>query len=496
MYNITLKEFLKHSSKANVIPVYKQINADLDTPVSCFLKLAKDKYSFLLESVEGQEKIARYSFLGSRPCLVFSSKGKHVEIIERGKARRFVTAKDPLDEVKKIMKGFRPAAIKGLPRFYGGFVGYIGYDYVRFIEKIPDKNTDELNIPDTFLILTDTILLFDHINHTLKIIVNVILPTSARPVSTKAKARLYRQALKRIEEIDADFRKPVRASELESRSMGDALGGVPISSNFEKSRFCGIVNKAKEHIKAGDIIQVVLSQRFKAKIKKEPFDIYRSLRGLNPSPYMFFLRLDRVTLIGASPELLVRCEDGFVQARPIAGTRRRGRTESEDRALEKELLNDPKEKAEHLMLVDLGRNDIGRIARLGSVKVGNFMSVERYSHVMHLVSEVTGVLDPKYDAYDVLRACFPAGTVSGSPKVRAMEIIDELENIRRSTYAGCVGYVSFSGNLDTCITLRTMAVIGNTAYIQAGAGIVADSMPAKEYVETQNKAKALIEALQ
>lgn len=486
---------MRLSRRSNVIPVYKEINADLDTPVSCFLKLSKDRYSFLLESVEGQEKIARYSFLGSRPSFVLSSKGRHIETRDRGVVRRYIAPKDPLEEIKRIMEGFRPAQIKGLPRFYGGFVGYIGYDYVRFIENIPDKNPDELNVPDTFLILTDKILLFDHINHTLKIIVNVILPSKNRPLSLSARAKRYRDALKNIEAIDRDFRRPVRADELDAAVPGRKAKGS-ISSNFEKSDFCGIVNKAKEHIRAGDIIQVVLSQRFKAKIRREPFDIYRSLRGLNPSPYMFFLQMDRVTLIGASPELLVRCENGIVQARPIAGTRRRGRTEVEDRALEKELLNDPKEKAEHLMLVDLGRNDIGRIAKLGSVKVTNFMAVERYSHVMHLVSEVTGILDKKYDVYDVLRACFPAGTVSGSPKVRAMEIIDELENTRRGTYAGCVGYVSFSGNLDTCITLRTMAVIGDTAYIQAGAGIVADSVPAKEYVETQNKARALIEALQ
>lgn len=495
MYNISQKEFLSLSRRANVIPVYKEINADLDTPVSCFLKLSKDKYSFLLESVEGQEKIARYSFLGSKPCFVLSSKGRHIETRDRGTVRRYIAGKDPLDEIKKIMEGFKPAKIKGLPRFYGGFVGYIGYDYVRFIENIPDRNPDELDIPDTFLILTDKILLFDHINHTLKFIVNVILPADWRPLSSAAKARRYRQALKQIEAIDKDFRRPIRAAELDAGRASGAGGSASVSSNFEKSRFCGIVNKAKEYIKAGDIIQVVLSQRFKAKITREPFDMYRSLRGLNPSPYMFYLRLDRVTLIGASPELLVRCENGLVQARPIAGTRRRGRTDAEDAALEKELLNDPKEKAEHLMLVDLGRNDIGRVARPGSVKVASFMSVERYSHVMHLVSEVNGTLDAKYDVYDVLRACFPAGTVSGSPKVRAMEIIDELENTRRSTYAGCVGYVSFSGNLDTCITLRTMAVVGGTAYIQAGAGIVADSVPAKEYVETQNKARALIEAL-
>jgi anthranilate synthase component I len=492
MYNISLQEFQTLSRRANVIPVYKEINADLDTPVSCFLKLSKDKYSFLLESVEGQEKIARYSFLGSKPSLILSSKGKHIEIRDHGRIRRFVTDTDPLDEIKKIMKPFRPAHIKGLPRFYGGFVGYIGYDFVRFIERIPDKNPDYLNIPDTFLILTDKILLFDHINHTLKIIVNVILPQGSA-LSVKAKAQLYRQVLAQIEAIDKDFRRPVRAKELEVVPAGSK---PIVTSNFEKSEFCGIVNKAKEYIRAGDIIQVVLSQRFKARIKREPFDIYRSLRGLNPSPYMFFLQLGPVTLIGASPEILVRSEDGLLQARPIAGTRRRGKTEAEDKALEKELLNDPKEKAEHLMLVDLGRNDIGKVAKLGSVKVNTFMAVERYSHVMHLVSEVTGVLDKKFDVYDVLRSCFPAGTVSGSPKVRAMEIIDELENSRRSTYAGCVGYVSFSGNLDTCITLRTMVVKGKNAYIQAGAGIVADSVAEKEFVETQNKAKALIEALQ
>jgi anthranilate synthase component 1 len=492
MYNISLNEFLKLSRGANVIPVYKEINADLDTPVSCFLKLDKDKYSFLLESVEGQEKIARYSFLGSKPCMVLSSKARNIEVLDHGRLRRYVTDTDPLDEIKKIMAGFRSARIKGLPRFYGGFVGYLGYDFVRFIEDIPDKNPDDLNVPDTFVILTDKILLFDHINHTLKIIVNVILPSKGKGLSSAKRAQRYRLAIKQIEAMDRDFSRTVKARQLEPI----ALGAKPVlTSNFEKSRFCGIVNKAKEYIKAGDIIQVVLSQRFKAKIKRDPFDIYRSLRGLNPSPYMFFLQLGNVTLIGASPELLVRCEDGFVQARPIAGTRRRGADEAEDKALEKELLNDPKEKAEHLMLVDLGRNDIGRIAKLGSVRVSNFMSVERYSHVMHLVSEVTGRLDKKYDAYDVLRACFPAGTVSGAPKVRAMEIIDELENTRRATYAGCVGYVSFSGNLDTCITLRTMAVIKGNAYIQAGAGIVADSVPEKEYVETQNKAKALIEAL-
>jgi anthranilate synthase component 1 len=370
-------------------------------------------------------------------------------------------------------------------------VGYIGYDMVRFFEKLPDKNTDDLKIPDAIFILTDTILAFDHINHTIKIIANCILPRGEK-TSAKEKIRIYQDAVKKIELIQKDLRKPL-SCRITQKAKG--IRKIKITSNFAKSEFCGIVNRAKEYIKKGEIIQVVLSQRFNVKINKEPFDIYRDLRSLNPSPYMFFLKLNEITLIGSSPELLVRCEDGVVQTRPIAGTRRRGNSEKEDKSLEKELLNDVKEKAEHLMLVDLGRNDLGRVSKLASVKVDTFMKVERYSHVMHLVSDVIAELDKKYDMYNVLRACFPAGTVSGAPKVRAMEIIDELENIRRGPYAGSVGYFSFSQNMDTCITIRTICVKDNTAYIQAGAGIVADSVAEKEYYETVNKAKALMEAL-
>jgi len=508
MFYPTLKEFTELAKRSNVIPVYKEVSADLETPVSSFLKLKKDEYAFLLESVEGQEKIARYSFLGTKPSLVLRSKAKDTEIICRDKNacacvcgpekdfRKFKTDPEPLAVIEKLMSGFKPAQVKGLPRFYGGFVGFMGYDCVRSFEVIPDKNLDELKLPDAVFILTDTILLFDHINHTIKIVSNCFLPTvcgqSNSKVSSKQARKVYEGALKKIRAIEDDLAKPISSKGIESGNSGKK---IKISSNFEKSGFCGIVNKAKKHIKKGDIIQVVLSQRFKAQIHEQPFAIYRRLRSLNPSPYMFFLKLKELTLIGSSPELLVRCEDGLVKTRPIAGTRWRGKNEAQDRALERELLSDEKEKAEHLMLVDLGRNDIGRVCEIGSVKVDDFMSVERYSHVMHIVSDVSGVLDKKYNAYDVLRACFPAGTVSGSPKVRAMEIIDELENSRRGPYAGSVGYFSFSGNLDTCITIRTICVKGSTAYIQVGAGIVADSKGEKEYLETVNKAKALFEAI-
>jgi anthranilate synthase component 1 len=500
MYYPSLKEFLSLSKRANVIPVYKEISADLDTPVSAFLKISKDNYAFLLESVEGQEKIARYSFLGTKPSLVFRSKARNIEIehFDKKIKRRFVTSLSPLDEIKKIMQDFKTVKINGLPRFCGGLVGYMGYDMVRFFEDIPDKNPDDLKLPDCVFMLADTILVFDHVNHVIKIVTNILLHKDKRKISPLAKAKIYHQAIQKIDNIHKDLKKP-----LVEKGKGSAVKNLPAQgksrkggvSNLKKSEFCDIVKQAKGYIKKGDIIQAVLSQRFKLKIKKDHFDIYRTLRSLNPSPYMFFLKLKDMELIGASPEMLVRCEDGLIQTRPIAGTRPRGKTEKEDLALEAELLRNSKEKAEHIMLVDLGRNDLGRVCKKGKVEVNEFMKVERYSHVMHLVSEVRGSLDKKYDAYDVLKACFPAGTVSGSPKIRAMEIIDELENLRRGPYAGCVGYFSFSHNMDTCITIRTVVIKNNTAYIQAGAGIVADSIPEREYLESVNKAKALIEAI-
>jgi anthranilate synthase component 1 len=485
-----LREFIKLTQKGNVIPVYEEINADLDTPVSAFLKIDKDEYSFLLESVEGQEKVARYSFLGSRPSLVFKSKGSGIEISypHERKVKKFQAKATPIDEIKKIMSEFRSVTVKGLPRFCGGLVGYIGYDVVRFFEDIPDKNPDDLNVPDAVLLLADTLLVFDHVNHNIKIVSNVIIPENA---SRDRKVSLYRKAVERIKGIENNFNN--EAEEARPRLNKKKL---KFSSNFKESEFKGLVLKAKEYIKKGDIIQVVPSQRFKVKTDRDAFSIYRALRSLNPSPYMYFLHLKDMTLVGASPEMLVRCEDGLIQTRPIAGTRPRGKNEEEDNLLARELINDKKERAEHLMLVDLGRNDLGRVSKIGSVEVDEFMSIEKYSHVMHLVSEVKGRLDNRrYDIYDVLKATFPAGTVSGSPKIRAMEIIDELENTRRGPYAGCVGYFSFSHNLDTCITIRTILIKGKYAYIQAGAGIVADSVPHKEYTETVNKAKALIEAI-
>jgi anthranilate synthase component 1 len=493
MYYPSLKEFIKLSKKGNVIPVYKEMNADLDTPVSAFLKIEKNNdYAFLLESVEGQEKLARYSFLGVSPSLIFKSRGRSIEIIypQRNANRKFLTDISPLDEVKKIMLKFRSVPVLGLPRFYGGLVGFIGYDMVRFFERIPDKNPDDLKAPDSILMLMDTLLVFDHVKHTIKIVSNVILPDKAN-LSSREKLRFYKKTLIKIDKVYFGLNKPV----LEGNSLIKGINLKPCS-NFTKVKFEKIIKAAKDYIRKGDIIQVVLSQRFKLKTNKDAFMIYRTLRSINPSPYMYLLKFKEFTLVGASPEMLVRCEDGIVQTRPIAGTRPRGKNGEEDIRLAAQLIKDKKERAEHLMLVDLGRNDLGRISKIGTVKVSEFMNVEKYSHVMHLVSEVKGRLDNnRYDIYDVLKAAFPAGTVTGSPKIRAMEIIDELENIRRGPYAGCVGYFSFSHNMDTCITIRTILIKGNIAYVQAGAGIVADSRPAKEYTETVNKAMALIEAI-
>ncbi len=499
MYYPSLKEFLKLSNSSNVIPVYKEINADLDTPVSAFLKIKKDDYSFLFESVEGQENVARYSFLGTKPYLIFRSKGKNIELILPyiKSVREYVTASDPLDEIKKIMADFKPAHIKGLPPFCGGMVGFMSYDAVRFFENIPDKNPDDLKLAELIFMLTDTILIFDHINHSIKIVVNVLLPKNGNKISkiasVREKTRFYNAALTKITKIQDDFNNPIPKQPLGNN--GPCFSRKKLISNYKKADFQNLIKKSKSYIKNGDIIQVVLSQRFKIEIDKPPFNIYRNLRSINPSPYMFFLNLKEVILIGSSPEILVRCQDGAVEARPIAGTRPRGKTPEDDLKMENELLNDAKEKAEHIMLVDLGRNDIGRVCKPGSVQIKDFMSVEKYSHVMHLVTQVKGILKEGFDVFDVLRASFPAGTVSGSPKIRAMEIIDSLENSKRGPYAGCVGYFSFSQNMDTCITIRTIIVKDGIAYVQAGAGIVADSVPSREYLETVNKAKALIEAI-
>ena len=493
MFFPSKEDFLKLAKKGNLIPVYREIIGDLETPVSAFLKVCGESdYGYLLESVEGQEKIARYSFIGCRPQAVLKIGGRVLEIFETDNTGGFgltqtIQLGDPLLELKKFMSKYRLAGSGESLRFCGGLVGYFGYGMARFFENIPDKNLDDKGFPDALFMLSDTLIVFDHFSRKLKIISCAFLKDNSKNAALKA----YREALKKIETItvklDANAKKP--------KNKVKAKRKVEIKFAITKKDFTNMVNKAKDYIRKGDIIQVVLSQVLSAKTVQSPFGIYRKLRGLNPSAYMFYLRFKDLHLAGSSPEMLVRCEKGVVTSRPIAGTSARGKTEEEDRRIEKELLNNPKEKAEHIMLVDLGRNDLGRVSKFGSVKITEFTRIERYSHVMHIVSEVRGKLKNSMDSYDVLRACFPAGTVSGSPKIRAMEIIDELENFRRGPYAGAVGYFDFSGNLDTCITIRTILINKDMAYIQAGAGIVADSEAQREYQETLNKAKAQLEAL-
>jgi len=482
MYYPSKKEFIELSRKANLIPVYKEIIADMETPVSAFRKI-EGKYSYLLESVEGGEKIGRYSFLGSNPILIIRSKGRKIEIISNGKTE--IIEGDPIDALKKVLSRYRSVKIKGLPRFYGGLVGYLGYDIVRHLEKLPDKNPDDLKLPDMQFLLTDTILAFDRINHKISIISNVLIEDDPN--------KAYETAIKKIDALEKKLTGPAKD---EAKFKPVKESELKLSSNFTKEAFEDAVKKAKGHIESGDVIQVVLSQRFKTGIKGDTFRIYRILRTLNPSPYMYYLKFGDTSLIGTSPEVMVRLEDNVATIRPIAGTRRRGANGEEDARLEKELLADEKEKAEHIMLVDLGRNDLGRVCDFDTIKVNQLMAIEKYSHVMHIVSDISGRLNKGKDAFDLMKASFPAGTVTGAPKVRAMEIIDELENLKRGPYAGAVGYFSFYGDLDTCITIRTILVNKDTAYVQAGAGIVADSVPAKEYEETLNKAKAMLKAVE
>jgi anthranilate synthase component I len=482
MYYPSKQDFIKLSKKGNLIPVYREIIADTETPVSAFKKI-EGEYSYLLESVEGGENLGRYSFLGSDPILRVSSKGNSIKIITKSGTK--VIKGDPINELQTVLSQYKPVKVNGLPRFHGGLVGYFSYDIVRFIEKLKSKNPDDLNIPDMQFLLTDTILAFDHVNHKISIISNVLVEKDA--------ARSYAQALKKIKAIEAKLSKPLKGkSELEVKEGKK----IKVTSNFTKAGFESVVEKAKKYIVSGDVIQVVPSQRLATKLKGDPFRVYRILRTLNPSPYMYYLKFGDIKLIGTSPETMVRLEDSVATIRPIAGTRRRGMNEAEDIELGKELLADEKEKAEHIMLVDLGRNDLGRVCDFDSIKINKLMTIERYSHVMHIVSDISGTLSKGRNGFDLIKASFPAGTVTGAPKVRAMEIIEELENVRRGTYAGAVGYFDFYGNLDTCITIRTILLKGSNAYVQAGAGIVADSVPSKEYEESLNKAKALLKAIE
>jgi len=492
VYTPSREYVVNYRGPGNMVPIYREILADLETPVSAYLKVARGPGSFLLESVEGGERFARYSFLGTSPYLT--------AVLDRGQARLTRNGEaltesfaNPLDVVREELGQFQPVEVPGLPRFVGGAVGYLGYECARYFERLPSPEGSGLGIPEAVFLFVDTLLVFDHLQHKILVVSNAHL--NGDPGAA------YDRAVDRIEELVERLRRPLKdpsaitpARERPGTPTGYAFGGG-LYGNVPPGRYQEMVVKAKEYIDAGDIIQVVPSQRFSRGTVAHPFSIYRALRTVNPSPYMYYLDLGEFQIVGASPEMLVQVEDGVVATHPIAGTRRRGATPTEDLALEQELAGDEKERAEHIMLVDLGRNDVGRVSQPGTVRVTQLMQVERYSHVMHLVSHVTGQLRPDLAAYDALQACFPAGTVSGAPKIRAMEIIAELESDRRGTYAGAVGYFSYSGNLDTAIAIRTAVYKDGIASVQAGGGIVADSEPDHEHQETLNKARAVLKAI-
>ncbi len=498
-YKPTLNQVEQLADHGNLIPIYRELPADMETPVSVYLKLQDEGPSFLLESVSGGEQVARYSFIGVRPHTLLGAVGDRVIISSNGHERSasLASGMDPLAALKAEMDPFTPVPSPDLPRFSGGAVGFLSYDAVRRLERLPDTAVDELGLPEAAFMLADTLVAFDHARQRLLVIANARL-TGDTPAA-------YRRATARIDEIVARLRAPIpqpAAHDAAAREIAQpGEEAIRLTSNFSQVQFETIVRQAKEHIVAGDIFQVVLSQRLSRRTDAHPFAIYRALRRLNPSPYMVFLRfpgglgVPPLHVIAASPEMHARLENEVAEVRPIAGTRPRGGSPAEDVALADELLADEKERAEHVMLVDLGRNDLGRVCDYGSVRVEEMMSVERYSHVMHIVSDVRGRLQAGRDAFDLLRATFPAGTVSGAPKVRAMEIIEALEDTRRGLYAGAIGYVGYDGAMDSCITIRTIVMQGDTVHIQAGAGIVADSDPTREYQETLNKARALAEAV-
>ncbi len=499
MIRPTLDEFEQLAEQGNLIPVYQELPADLETPVSVFLKLRGGGPAFLLESVERGEQVGRYSFLAADPQRRLVGYDDHVLIQNNGdvETQTLEDHQDPLTLVEAFLNQYHLVETPGLPRFVGGAVGYMSYDLVRFFERLPATTSDDLRLPLCQFLFTDTLAIFDHVKH--KLLILALAHTNGNPKAA------YDDAVNRIDNIINRLREPLthdiprfthRPELVEGLRVPRFTDHAPrITSNMTQRQFEQIVRTAKDHIAAGDIFQVVLSQRFARQTQAGSFAIYRALRMLNPSPYMVFMQLGDLDIISSSPEMLVRLDQGTAEVRPIAGTRPRGATLEEDAALAEELLADPKERAEHVMLVDLGRNDLGRVCAYGSVKVPELMTIERYSHVMHIVSSVRGRLNGTRNAFDLLRATFPAGTVSGAPKVRAMEIIEELEGLRRGPYAGAIGYFGYGGSMDTCITIRTILKQGNTAYIQAGAGIVADSEPAREYQECVNKAAALAEAI-
>ena len=479
--------FAKLAEAHNVVPVYTQLAADFETPLSAYLKLRDARHSFLLESAESTEKAGRWSIIGSNPRRVFEARGKEITIREGGNTRSYTAEDDMLAALEREMAPYQPAALSGLPVFSGGMVGYLSYDAVRQFEPtLGAPPPDALGVPDAIFLLADTLLVFDHRLRRLLVIANAFIDESPTPADAHA------EACGKIAAIVEILNRPLHVPALNGLVKVEP---VEAASNTTQTEFEEMVRAGKEYIAAGDIFQFVPSQRFETPFDLPPVDLYRALRFVNPSPYMFILELGDFALVGSSPEVHVRSIHGRIDIRPIAGTRWRGKTPDEDDALAADLLDDPKERAEHLMLVDLARNDVGRIAKHGSVKVDDFMIVERYSHVMHIVSNVTGELAPGHSAYDVLRATFPAGTVSGAPKIRAMQIINSLEKNKRCAYAGAVGYFGFDGSHDSCITLRTCLLKDGKAYVQAGAGVVADSDPAYEYNETVNKAKGMLRAI-
>ena len=467
----TLEEVKSLRAAGNLVPIWREIDADMETPVSAYLKISQGPYSFLLESVEGGERLARYSFIGADPYLIIRSDARE--------------GCDPLLKIAEVMQRYRVVNLPDLPRFHGGAVGYLVYESIKYYEEFAGLPADPLELPESVFMFAGTILVFDHLVHKIKVISHVLLDGDID--------QSYREAAQKINQLVEKLNTPL-VPEIKERD--EFMAKIDFHSNMTEAQFARMVERAQEYIRSGEIIQVVLSQRLERKTFAEPFAIYRALRGINPSPYMYYLKLNDFYVIGTSPEMLVRVEDGVVSTHPIAGTRRRGNNRAADLALEEELRHDEKECAEHLMLLDLGRNDIGRVSAPGTVQVTQSMEVERYSHVMHLVSHVRGNLRKDMTSYDALRACFPAGTVSGAPKIRAMEIISELEPQGRGTYAGAVGYISFSGNLDMAITIRTIVMQNGIAYVQAGGGIVADSIPAEEYKESMNKARAMLKAIE
>jgi anthranilate synthase component 1 len=491
LYRPTFEEFSRLLGTTSCIPVFRQLTGDGLTPVSAFARIERSAPSFLFESVIGGEKVGRFSFLGTEPFLRFEARGDQVTIVESSdpEKKQHFTSTDPFRDLEALVERYRAVHLKGLPRFAGGAVGFASYDAVRYTENLPSAPPDDRGLPDLSFAFYDRMILFDHIRKTILVVAQAHVGPEADPKNA------YDSACARVDELVDRLAAPAADLGLCDIDTDSAVTLQP-KSNFTRSEYEAVVRHCQEYIKAGDIFQVVPSQRFSIETSAAPFDIYRVLRVVNPSPFLFYLPYEGFALIGSSPEILVRVEEGIVTIRPLAGTRRRGVDEAEDRALAEELLADPKERAEHIMLVDLGRNDVGRVADYDSVRLSDVMKVERYSHVMHITSNVTGRLRKGQTAFDALKAGLPAGTVSGAPKVRAMQIIDEVEKQKRGPYAGAVGYIDFTGNMDTCIALRTLVIQGKTAYIQAGGGVVYDSDPGSEYEETINKARGLLKAIE